>query len=35
MKVGTTADRIVIEYDFRKNSRDVWAALTSPEAIGA
>jgi len=33
MKVGTTADRIIIEYDFRKNSRDVWAALTSPETI--
>lgn len=33
MKVGTTADRIVIEYDIGKSSRDVWTALTSPEAI--
>lgn len=35
MKVGTTADRIVIEFDFRKNLEQVWAALTSPDAIAA
>jgi uncharacterized protein YndB with AHSA1/START domain len=33
MKVGTTADRILIEYDFGKHPKQVWAALTSPEAI--
>jgi uncharacterized protein YndB with AHSA1/START domain len=35
MKVGTTADRIVIEIDFRKGPEEVWSALTSPEAIAA
>jgi uncharacterized protein YndB with AHSA1/START domain len=33
MKVGTTADRIVIEYDFAKPREQVWAALTSPGSI--
>jgi len=35
MKVGTTVDRIVIEIDFRKKPDEVWAALTSPDAIAA
>lgn len=35
MKVGTTADRILIDYDFSQTRERVWAALTSAEAIAA
>lgn len=35
MKVGTTADRIVIEYDIRQAPQQIWAALTAPEAIAS
>jgi uncharacterized protein YndB with AHSA1/START domain len=35
MKVGTTADRIVIEYDMGKDPQQIWAALTAPEAIAS
>lgn len=35
MKVGTTADRIVIEYDFRAGPEQVWSALTSKDAVSA
>jgi uncharacterized protein YndB with AHSA1/START domain len=35
MKVGTTADRIVIEYEIGKAPQQIWAALTSPEAIAS
>jgi uncharacterized protein YndB with AHSA1/START domain len=35
MKVGTTADRIVIEYEIGKAPQQIWAALTAPEAIAS
>ncbi|WP_114943166.1 SRPBCC family protein [Microvirga calopogonii] len=35
MKVGTTADRIIIEYDIRQAPQRIWAALTAPDAITA